>query len=320
MKNTGDPFFLRIIMGFSLVILLVFILLLVTLLIFSWPSIQHFGISFLYSNHWNPVKHEFGAYTIILGTLIISIIALAINVPFSLGIATLIDSLLPRKIGQVLARVIELMASIPSIIYGVWGLFILLPWVKKIQIGIAPLSQTLQEKFDLLSQQGSPWACFENFIMFFVRSLPTGNSIFAASIILAIMSIPLTASVMRDVMSSTPEITKEAAFGIGSTRWEVFRNIIFPYAAPGFLGAIILGFGRTLGETMAITFVIGNSHKISGLFEPSTSIASIIANEFNEATGTLYISSLIETGLVLLIISLIILMLSRLIVKHHQVQ
>ncbi len=254
----------------------------------------------------------------IVGTLVTSILALIIAIPFSLGIALLIDELLPRKTGRILARVIELMAGIPSIVYGIWGLFVLLPWVKVIQAKLMPVSQAWQAKFDLLTQQGSFWAHFEPFVMFFVRSLPTGSSVFAASIILAVMVIPLTSSIMRDVIGSVPEITKEAAFGTGATRWEVTKKIIFPFAAPGLIGAIILGFGRALGETMAVTFVIGNVHSLQGLFMPSATISSAIANEFNEALGVIYPAALVETGLILFLITLVVLVISRVILKRYK--
>ncbi|MFZ9036311.1 MAG: phosphate ABC transporter permease subunit PstC [Francisellaceae bacterium] len=318
MKANSDRRFVKIVIAMSLVTLLIFVLLLVSLIIFSWPSIRQFGISFLWSDQWNPVTDKFGAYAAIVGTLVTSILALLIAIPFSLGIALLIDELLPRKTGQVLARIIELMAGIPSIVYGIWGLFVLLPWVKDIQLKLMPLSQSMQAKFDMLSHEGSIWAHFEPIVMFFIRSLPTGSSVFAAAIILAVMVIPLISSVMRDVIGSVPEITKEAAYGIGATRWEVAKSIIFPYAAPGMLGAVILGFGRALGETMAVTFVIGNVHALNGLFMPSTTISASIANEFNEAVGVLYPSALVETGLILFIITLLVLIFSRAIMKRYK--
>ncbi|WP_234393797.1 phosphate ABC transporter permease subunit PstC, partial [Fangia hongkongensis] len=318
LRRSGDRNFLKLALIMAFLTLVIFVLLLVSLVVFSWPSIQKFGISFLWSNNWNPVTEEFGALAVIVGTLVTSVLALIIAIPFSLGIALLIDELLPRKIGQVLARIIELMAGIPSIVYGIWGLFVLLPWVKEIQMWLMPLSNSWQAKFDLLAQQGSIWAYFEPIVMFFIRSLPTGSSVFAASIILAVMVIPLISSVMRDVIGSVPEVTKEAAFGTGATRWEVTKKIIFPFAAPGMIGAVILGFGRALGETMAVTFVIGNVHALKGLFMPSATISSSIANEFNEALGTLYPAALVETGLILFIITLVVLICSRAILKRYR--
>lgn len=319
MKCDGDKNFFRFSIAFSLLTLIVFVLLLISLIIFSWSSIREYGISFLWSDAWNPVTNEFGAYSVIIGTLVTSILALVIAVPFSLGVALLIDELLPRKIGKILARTIELMAGIPSIVYGIWGLFVLLPWIKTLQLQLMPLSFEWQAKFGALAEEDSFWAHFEPLVMFFIRSLPTGSSIFAASIILAIMVIPLISSVMRDVISAIPQVIKEAAFGVGATKWEVTKSVIFPYALPGMMGAIILGFGRALGETMAVTFVIGNVHSLQGLFMPSATISSAIANEFNEALGELYPSTLVETGLILFLITLVVLVISRFILKRYKV-
>ena len=302
----------------SFLTLVVFVLLLISLIIFSWPSIQTFGISFLWSDQWNPVTSEFGAYSVIIGTLVTSILALIIAIPLSLGVALLIDELLPRRIGRILARIIELMAGIPSIVYGIWGLFVLLPWIKQLQLALMPLSNSWEAKFQVLAQEGSFWVHFEPIVMFFIKSLPTGSSVFAASLILAIMVVPLISSVMRDVIGSVPQVTKEAAFGVGATRWEVTKKVIFPYAAPGMVGAIILGFGRALGETMAVTFVIGNVHSLQGLFMPSATISSSIANEFNEALDTLYPAALVETGLILFLITLMVLIASRAILKKYK--
>lgn len=300
-------------MAFS--VLFIFALLLASLVLFSWPSIREFGLSFIWSDQWNPVTNQFGAWAAIIGTLVTSLIALLIAIPFSMGIAVLIDDLMPRKIGQILARTIELMAGIPSIVYGIWGLFVLLPWVQQLQLKLIPISNGMASKFDALAHDGSWLVYFKPIVMFFIQSIPTGSSVFAASIILAIMVIPLISSIMRDVLASIPSIMKEAAYGIGATRWEVTKKIVFPYAAPGLLGATILGFGRALGETMAVTFVIGNVHNLSGIFMPSTTISASIANEFNEAVGTLYPAALVETGLLLFGITFIVLIISRMFLK-----
>jgi phosphate transport system permease protein len=315
-KYQGDRYFFRVAKYMAYLILFIFILLLISLILFSLPSIKKFGISFIWSSEWNPVTNEFGAWAAIIGTLATSIIALIIAIPLSLGIAVLIDELMPRKSGRFLARTIELMAGIPSIVYGIWGLFILLPWIQKLQISLLPFANTMTNKFNALEESGSFFAHFKPIVMFFIQSIPTGSSVFAASIILAIMVIPLISSVMRDVLASIPPIMKEAAYGTGATRWEVTKKILFPYAAPGLMGATVLGFGRALGETMAVTFVIGNVHSLKGLFMPSTSIAASIANEFNESTGVLYPSALVETGLLLFVITLLALILSRLLLKR----
>lgn len=302
----------------GLAIVTVFLLILISLVIFSWPTISKFGWSFLWSDKWNPVTGEFGAWSAIIGTLATSIIALIIAVPLSFGVAILIDSLMPRKIAQVMARLVELMAGIPSIVYGIWGLFILLPLVQKIQLQLMSVSSDLQQQFDVWAQQGHWLAVFEPIVMFFVRSMPTGSSVFAASIILALMVIPIISSIMRDVIASIQPVLIEAAYGTGANRWEVVKNIIIPHAAPGLLGAIVLGFGRALGETMAVTFVIGNVHDLKGLFMPSTTISASIANEFNEATGTLFPAALVETGLILFLITFVVLCFSRWLLKSRK--
>ncbi|TNF69037.1 MAG: phosphate ABC transporter permease subunit PstC [Gammaproteobacteria bacterium] len=316
--SKGDRRFFSLATTLALALVVVFLMLLVSLIIFSLPSIKAFGFSFLWTNKWNPVTNQFGALAAILGTVVTSLIALIIAVPLSLGIAILIDSLLPRKIGQILARLIELMAGIPSIVYGIWGLFFLLPFIQQLQLKLLPLSNYMQAKFDLLQADGSFLYYFKPIVMFFVKALPTGSSIFAASLILAIMVIPLISSIMREVLGNMPDMVKEAAYGTGATHWEVTKSVLLPFAAPGLLGAIILGFGRALGETMAVTFVIGNTHALEGLFMPSTTISATIANEFNEAVGTLYPSALVETGLILFIISLIILLISRYFLKKSK--
>ncbi len=311
----GDKYFFGLAASMAFSVLFIFILLLASLVLFSWPSIREFGLSFVWSDQWNPVTNQFGAWAAIVGTLATSLIPLFIAIPFSMGIAVLIDELMPRKIGKILARTIELMAGIPSIVYGIWGLFVLLPWVQQLQLKLIPIANEMASKFDALAHDGSWLVAFKPIVMFFIQSIPTGSSVFAASIILAIMVIPLISSIMRDVLASIPSIMKEAAYGVGATRWEVTKKIVFPYAAPGLLGATILGFGRALGETMAVTFVIGNVHSLSGLFMPSTTISASIANEFNEAVGTLYPAALVETGLLLFAITFIVLIISRMFLK-----
>jgi phosphate transport system permease protein len=218
-----------------------------------------------------------------------------IAVPFSLGIAILIIEILPKSVGTVIARLIELMAGIPSIIYGMWGLFTLAPF---------------------MANHIQPWLIIHSanipILDFIFGGLPIGIGMFTAGLILAIMIIPLISSVMRDVLSTVPELMKEAAYGIGATRFEVVCHIMLPYTRAGLLGSIILGLGRALGETMAVTFVIGNSHQLlQGLFMPSTTISATIANEFTEALGDLYPASLIELGLILFFITFVVLAISR---------
>ncbi|MDO8953816.1 MAG: phosphate ABC transporter permease subunit PstC [Gammaproteobacteria bacterium] len=262
---------------------------------YSWPSIKAFGWHFFISTEWDPVSDQFGALPVIMGTLISSFIAMLIAVPLSLGIAVLIIEVLPKSIGDIIARLVELMAGIPSIVYGMWGLFMLAPFLAT---HIQPWLITHSASIPVL-----------NFIF---GGLPIGIGMFTAGVILAIMIIPLISSMMRDVLSTVPELMKEAAYGMGATRYEVVRYILLPYTRAGLFGSVILGLGRALGETMAVTFVIGNSHQLlQGLFMPSTTISATIANEFTEALGTLYPSSLMELGLILFLITIVVLSISR---------
>jgi phosphate transport system permease protein len=293
----------------SIFLLVILISLVLSLVIQSWPSIKTFGIHFIYSLHWDPVNEQFGAITAIIGTLLTSVIAIMIALPLSIGIALLISQILPAAIATPLARTIELMAGIPSIIYGMWGLFVLAPFLAShVQPGLINFFQNLTifgKHIPLLE--------------FIFGGLPIGISLFAAGVILAIMILPLMASTMRDVLNTVPTLMTEAAYGVGATRWEVCHQILIRYARAGLFGATILGLGRALGETMAVTFVVGNSHDMpSGLFMPGTTISAAIANEFTEATGKLYQSSLIELGLILLFISFISLVISRKILHRSQ--
>lgn len=275
---------------------------LISLIILSAPSLKQFGFSFLWTSAWDPVSGQFGAGVIILGTVITALIGMIFAVPLSFGIAVLITQILPRRLGRILARLIELMAGIPSIIYGMWGLFVLAPYMANhIQPWLIEHSQNIPV------------------LDFIFGGLPIGMGIFTAGLILAIMVIPLVSSVMRDVLASVPTVMVEAAYGVGMTRAEVIWNILMPYTRAGMLGGVILGFGRALGETMAVTFVIGNSHAIfNGLFMPGTTISATIANEFNESTGVLYPSSLMELGLILFLITFIVLAISRYFLKHSK--
>lgn len=267
-----------------------------SLIIGSMPAIHEFGFGFLFSSEWDPVTEHFGALVPIVGTLITSGIALLIAIPVSFGIAIFLTELSPNWLRRPLGIAIELLAGIPSIIYGMWGLFIFAPlfgehvepWLSK-HIGIMPLLGP------------------------FFTGPPMGIGMLTAGIILAIMVIPFIASVMRDVFDVVPAMLKESAYGLGSTTSEVMWKVVLPYTRIGVVGGIMLGLGRALGETMAVTFVIGNANQLSqSLFMPGNSIASSLANEFNEAVGKLYISSLIELGLILFFITFVVLALARL--------
>jgi phosphate transport system permease protein len=279
--------------AFGVLALLVAIL--ISLLISSLPAIHTFGWGFLSSSEWNPVTEKFGALVPIVGTLATSAIALLIAIPVSFGIAIFLTELSPQWMRRPLGVAIELLAGIPSIIYGMWGLFIFAP---------------------LFAEYIEPW------INDNLGQLPVlgplfsgpnlGISILAAGIILAIMVIPFIASVMRDVFDVVPSLLKESAYGLGATTWEVMHQVVLPYTKIGVVGGIMLGLGRALGETMAVTFVIGNAHRLNAsLLKPGNSISSALANEFTEAVGDLYTSALIELGLILFFITFVVLSIAR---------
>lgn len=299
-RNFGDRLFFTVLIIAASLLLVLLLGVCISILHQSMPSVHAFGWSFIWSSDWDPVSNKFGALSAIVGTLLSSLIALIIAVPLSFAIAVLISQMLPGKAASVLARIVELMAGIPSIIYGMWGLFILAPFMAQhVQPG---LINTFSHVPVL------------NYIF---GGMPIGISIFTAGLILAVMIIPLISSMMRDVLSNVPDLIKEAAYGVGATRFEVVCHVLLSYARAGLFGGIILGLGRALGETMAVTFVIGNSHNVpSGLFMPGTTISAAIANEFTEAQGKLYQASLLETSLILFVITLITLVISRYILSR----
>lgn len=296
---------------FAFIVFSTLIAIIVSLVYGAWPSIQKFGFGFITGTDWNPVSEEFGAAIPIFGTLLTSAIALVIAVPVSFGIALFLTELSPLWLRRPLGTAIELLAGIPSIIYGMWGLFVLAPVLSEgttitifnFELIKIPAIQPLITEIT----SGIP------FVGQFFDGPPMGIGMFTAGLILSIMIIPYIASVMRDVFEIVPGVLKESAYGLGATTWEVVWNVVLPYTKVGVIGGIMLGLGRALGETMAITFVIGNAHNFSlSLFMPGTSIASTIANEFTEADGALYTSALIELGLVLFFITFTVLALSKL--------
>ncbi len=256
------------------------------LLAHSLPSIKKFGLSFLISQNWNPVTQQFGAASSIFGTIVSTLIAMVIAVPLSIAIALFLVELAPPKLGKVVGTLIELLAAIPSIIYGMWGMFVFGPFVAR---HVQPL---LQGALGFLPLFQGP---------------PMGLGMLTAGIILAFMILPFICAITRDVFQLVPNVVKESAYGMGATTWEVTYKVTIPYGLVGIIGALFLGLGRALGETMAVTFVIGNAHNIAAsLFAPGNSIASTLANEFTEATDPMYISSLMELGLVLFIITYLV--------------
>lgn len=274
-----------------------------SLVIGAWPSIQHFGLGFLTSTEWDPVEENFGGLVMIYGTLMTSLIALVIAVPVSFGIALFLTELSPGWLRRPLGIAIELLAAVPSIVYGMWGLLVFGP------ILATYVQQPLQAAFDGVPYLGA-----------LVSGPPVGIGILSAGIILAIMIIPFIAAVMRDVFEITPPLLKESAYGLGSTTWEVVSKVVLPYTKAGVIGGIMLGLGRALGETMAVTFVIGNFNQLDSLslFEAANSITSALANEFAEASAGLHQASLIYLGLVLFFITFVVLSLSKLLLSQLQ--
>jgi phosphate transport system permease protein len=288
----------------AMVVLLLLGAVFVSLVIGSLPALREFNIGFLTSQAWNPVTDKFGALAPIYGTIITSLIAMLIAVPVGMGIAIFLTETCPLILRRPIGVAIELLAGIPSIIYGIWGLFVFAPF----------LQRTLQP---VLIDVFAPIPIFSNLF----AGPPYGIGVLTAAFILAIMVLPFVTAVSRDVFQTVPPILKEAAYGLGCTTWEVVRRIVIPYTRVGILGGVMLGLGRALGETMAVTFVIGNAHKISpSLFAPGTTISATIANEFTEAVGDLYTSSLIALGLILFVITFIVLSFARLMLRRLEKQ
>lgn len=258
----------------------------------SHLSLDRFGWSFLITEAWNPVTQEFGALAPIFGTVVSTLIAMALAVPLSLGIALFLVEMAPAWFRPLFGTAIELLAAIPSIIYGMWGLFVFAP---------------------LMADHVQPFLARHFGFLPFFQGPSMGLGMLSAGMILALMILPFLTSVTRDIFLMVPDVLKESAYGLGSTTWEVTRKVVIPYGKRGIVGALFLGLGRALGETMAVTFVIGNTHRLSAsLFAPSNTIASTLANEFTEASDPLYLSSLIELGLILFLITFVVLALAQL--------
>ena len=274
----------------------------ISLFVGGWQALSAFGPAFLVTDEWNPVTDKFGALVPIYGTLVSSFIALIIAVPIGFGIAVFLTEVAPPWLRRPVGTAIELLAAIPSIIYGMWGLFVFAP------IMADYIQPWLQKHFGETIVIGPLF-----------QGAPLGIGMLPAGIILGIMIIPFIAAIMRDVFATTPKFLKESAYAMGATTWEVVWHVVLPYTRVGALGGVVLGLGRALGETMAVTFIIGNTHRLStSLFEPGNSIASTLANEFNEAVGGMHTSSLIALGLVLFMITFIVLTLAKLLLYALQ--
>ncbi len=290
-----DAIFARSTQFFAMLVLVTLLAILGSLVYGAWPTITQVGPKFLVDGTWDPVRRLFGGLAPLWGTIITATIAMVIAVPVSFGIAIFLTEMCPPVLKRPLGTAVELLAAIPSIIYGMWGLFIFAPLFGEY---VQPALTATVGKLPVVGT--------------LFQGPPIGIGVLSAGIILSVMVIPFTASVMRDVFETTPAILKESAYGLGATTWEVMWNVVLPYTKTGVVGGVMLGLGRALGETMAVTFVIGNAYNISPkLFEPGNSIASSLANEFNEASDPLHLSALISLGLVLFILTFCVLAASR---------
>ena len=290
-SGAGEARFRATALAAALLVLLIFAGVIGALILGSLPAFQAFGLSFVVTEAWSPSRGIFGALGPITGTLITSLLAMAVALPVGIGIAVFLTELCPRLLRRPLGIAIELLAGIPSIIYGIWGLFLFAPWFQQhVQM---PVIDALADVPVLNTLFGGA---------------PYGIGVFTAGLILSIMILPFISAVTRDVLETVPGVLKEASYGLGATQWEVMWKVALPFSRVGIVGGAMLALGRALGETMAVTFVIGNAHHIAAsLFAPGTSISAAIANEFSEATSPLYISALIYLGLVLYAITFIVL-------------
>jgi len=292
----GDMAFQALTLLFALFVLVVLTGVILSLVSGALPALRQFGFGFLVTEKWNPVTEKFGALAPVYGTLVTSAIAMLIGIPVAFGIALFITELCPNWLKRPLATMIELLAAIPSIIYGIWGLFVLAPFVQE---HVEPA---------LIGTLGAIPG-----IGLLFEGPPLGIGVLTAGFILAIMVLPFISSVTRDVFETVPAVLRESAFALGATTAEVVWRVVLPYTRIGVFGGILLGLGRALGETMAVTFVIGNAHHIhASLLQPGTTISAALANEFTEAVGDLYLSSLIALGLILFVITFIVLALAKL--------
>ena len=290
-RLSGDLIFRSLTVLFALSIIVIIFLMVVEMVKESLPALKLFGLKFMTTSTWDAVQEEFGALPFIWGSVVSSILAILLATPLSVGTALFITEIVPRRFGAVIASLVELLAAIPSVIYGLWGVLIMAPWLQR---SVEPF---------LIDHFGA--------IPLF-RGAPYGVSMLAAIFILMIMIVPIITSITKEVILAVPNSQREAAVALGATRWEMIRIAVLPYGKSGILGAVILGLGRAIGETMAVTMVIGNTPRISmSLLDPGYTMPSVIANEFAEASSNLHSAALMEIGLILLLVTLIINMLAR---------
>jgi phosphate transport system permease protein len=300
----GDAVFRALTLAFAVLVLVVLAGVIASLVVGAAPALKQFGFNFLITEAWNPVTEKFGALAPVYGTLVTSAIAMLIGIPVAFGIALFITELCPNWLKRPLSMMIELLAAIPSIIYGIWGLFVLAPFVQE------HIEPALIDTLGAVPGIG---------LLF--QGPPLGIGVLTAGFILAIMVLPFISAVMRDVFETVPAVLRESTYALGATTSEVVWRVVLPYARIGVFGGILLGLGRALGETMAVTFVIGNAHHIhASLLQPGTTISAALANEFTEAVGDLYLSSLIALGLILFVITFIVLALAKLLLIRLEKQ
>ncbi len=293
--RTGDRIFVTVLAGMAAAVLVIMGAMFIALTAAARPAIERFGVGFLTTSKWDPVTGQFGALPFVYGTLVSSAIALALAIPLGLGVSIFLAELTPGWLRTPIGFLVELLAAIPSVVYGLWGIFVLVPWVRAVLT--PPLKATL------------------GFLPLF-QGPPLGLGMLAAGLILAVMVVPFIVAVSTEVMRAVPRSQREAALSLGATVWETTRTAVIPYARSGILGAIFLALARALGETMAVTMVIGNVPQIkASLLAPAYTISAVIANEFAEATQDLYVSALIYAGLVLFIVTLVVNVIARLLVS-----
>jgi phosphate transport system permease protein len=292
-RSLGDRIYRGVTTVFAAGVPVLLALIAFEVVVAAWPAFTRFGLGFLTSSSWDPVRQQFGAAPMIYGTLVSSLLALLIATPFALGVAIFLAEFAPQWLRQPVAFMVDLLAAVPSVVYGLWGIFVLIPFMRTT---ISPFLR------DTLGLSALP----------FLAGPDYGYNLMSASVILAIMILPFTSAVAREVLLAVPRSQREAALALGATKWEMIRDAVVPYARSGIIGGIILGLGRALGETMAVTMLIGNRHEIaSSLYAPAYTMASLIANEFAEATGDAHIAALMGVGAVLMITTLIVNIVAR---------
>ena len=293
-RDFGDIIFRRLMMSFALILVAIVFGILYQLTKSSWLSIQRFGFGFIFSSTWDPVFEVFGAWPFIYGTLVSSFVALLLAIPIGVGTAIYLAEYAPWGVRRVVSSLVDLLAAVPSVVYGLWAIFELVPLMR---VYVQPFLGK-----------------YLGFLPFF-QGPNYGVGMLSASVVLAIMIVPFIISISREVILAVPQVYKEAAYAMGATRWEAIRSIILSYGKTGIIGGAILALGRAIGETMAVTMIIGNNVTVSpSLFSPAYTLASVIANEFTEATGNLYLSALIEIGLVLFFVSVFVNILARMLI------